>query len=118
MVEARKDFAAGKIDDAEKKAYRAQKMHGPYGVFDFGDRPQKLLEEVQRLRQVRNLPSPSPSATDNKDAPAAKDLPRTAPPSESALAQNANKNRAIVMVRAARELERQGQAAGGFTKGE
>ena len=39
MAEARKLFTQGNYEEAEHKAYHAQRLHGPYGVFDFGDRP-------------------------------------------------------------------------------
>ena len=33
-----------------RQAYRAQKLHGPYGIWDLGDRPEKLLADAQALR--------------------------------------------------------------------
>jgi type II secretory pathway component GspD/PulD (secretin) len=102
MAEARKLFAAGQIDDAEKLAFKAKQMHGPYGVFDFGDRPDKLLEDIQRTRQAKGLTAPKDNVTvAPKDGPGI----GVAPP----VGVNfANKNRAVVMLREAAELERQG----------
>jgi type II secretory pathway component GspD/PulD (secretin) len=105
MADARKLFATGQYEEAEKKAYLAKKMHGPYGVFDFGDRPDKLLEEIQRARPTKgpSVNGDQIAKKDNKVEPN-KDVPPTTLPAEAIAA----KNRAIVMVREARELERQG----------
>jgi type II secretory pathway component GspD/PulD (secretin) len=107
MVDARKLFTAGDIDEAEKKAYLAQKYHGPYGVFEFGDRPQKLLEECQRAKQARGPSNPS-NPSDNAITPKDTNIAKNLPPFDVRVPsiQNADKNRAIVMVREARELER------------
>lgn len=103
MVEARQALTQGNLDDAEKKAYRAQQLHGPYGVFDFGDRPNNLLQEINRARLARGTTPPANDKQIANHTPA-KGVPFEMPAS----VHNANKNRAIVMVREARELERQG----------
>src|SRR5205807_1353257 len=107
LVEARKALAAGNLDDAEKKAYKAQQLHGPYGALDFGDRPAKLLDEV-KLAKARE---PNSKEIARKDPPGV--LPRDDKTASAAPAgvQSANKNRAIVIVREARELERKGMLA-------
>ncbi len=53
LIEAHKLFAQGNIDEAKKKAWRAQELHGAYSPFDFGDRPQKLLIEISKAETVR-----------------------------------------------------------------
>ncbi|MBI3822124.1 MAG: hypothetical protein HY289_05520 [Planctomycetes bacterium] len=107
LVEARKLLAAGSFDEAEKKAYKAQQLHGPYGVFDFGDRPTKLIEEINRAKLAKGPSNPNDKQITRKDDPNAKKvgIPFDPPAADS----SANKNRAVVMVREARELERQGQ---------
>ena len=50
MTDARKLFAAGNIQEAKQKASNAQRLHGPYTIWDLGDRPQKLLEEIAPRR--------------------------------------------------------------------
>jgi type II secretory pathway component GspD/PulD (secretin)/tetratricopeptide (TPR) repeat protein len=50
MVEARRCFDQGRLDDAESLAYRAERLHGPYGVIEMGDKPQKLLGDIQTAR--------------------------------------------------------------------
>lgn len=109
MVEARTLFAKGSVEEAETKAYKAKQLHGPYGVFDFGDRPDKLLEEINRVKSARGPDKTSPFDP-KKDAQQAKENPnKFVPPVDvPAGIQIANKNRAIVMLREARELERQG----------
>lgn len=101
MADARKLYVQGSLDEAEKKAYKAKQLHGPYGVFDFGDRPDKLLEEIGKAKLTR---APQP-----KDQPIAKDLPKPVGiPFETPKISSENKNRAIMMVGQARELERRG----------
>jgi hypothetical protein len=124
MIEARKLLAQGDIDNAEKKAYKAQQLHGPYGVFDFGDRPNKLLEEINRAKLAKGPSNPPDKQIVPNDKSRSQTDPRSQTPfgngasnktgtsfEVSAGIQNANKNRAIVMVREARELERQGMLA-------
>jgi len=61
LGDARKLFNDQKYDEAESLAYRAERLHGPYGTFELGDRPMKLLADIQTARaKVRkpNLPPP------------------------------------------------------------
>lgn len=113
MAEARKLYVDGKYDDAERKAYLAQKLHGPYGVFDFGDRPNKLIDEIQHTRKAKGIApmkKEEPQVARNEKGDPNKVIPPP-PPTMPAEMMNANKNRAMVMVREARELERQGMLA-------
>jgi type II secretory pathway component GspD/PulD (secretin) len=108
LVEARKLMAQGKLDEAEKDTYKAKQLHGPYGVFDFGDRPDKLLEEIAKAKQAKARENPAPKDAP-KDSAVAKNAPKfTPPPDLPPGIQSANKNRAIVMIREGRELERKG----------
>jgi type II secretory pathway component GspD/PulD (secretin) len=67
MIDARKLFEAGKYDDAEKLAYKASKLHGQYSMWDFSERPDKLLAEIQtakeKARKAKLPPPPSTGAT-------------------------------------------------------
>src|SRR5208337_2742397 len=47
MAEARKLYEQGKYDEAKKKAYQAETLHGIYSVWDFTDRPQRLIAEIE-----------------------------------------------------------------------
>lgn len=50
LAEARRAFEQGRLDDAESQAYRAERLHGPFSILDVGDKPQKLLGEIQTAR--------------------------------------------------------------------
>jgi general secretion pathway protein D len=50
LTDARKLMQQGAYADAERAAYRAQKLHGPYSVWDFGDRPSKVLADLETAR--------------------------------------------------------------------
>ncbi|MCS6850562.1 MAG: hypothetical protein NZ700_05260 [Gemmataceae bacterium] len=81
LAEARRDLEKGNLDEAEKKALRAKRLHGEYSIWHFGDRPDKVLAEVEAIR-ARNrktkLPPPPGSVVakaDRKPAP-------TSPPTD------------------------------------
>ncbi|MFO0807111.1 MAG: hypothetical protein U0746_00645 [Gemmataceae bacterium] len=60
LADARKAYDAGKLDDAEKLAYKASNLHGPYSVWDLSERPEKLIAEVQTAKdKQRKLKVPS-----------------------------------------------------------
>ena len=80
MVEARKSYAAGNLDEAEKKAYQAQQLHGPYGVFDFGERPARLLEEVRVAKLAKAKDNPAEPAGSPRKIPTPGRTPRSAFP--------------------------------------
>lgn len=50
LTEARKAFQEKDYETAKTLAYKAQKLHGVYPVYDFGDRPSKLLGEIETAR--------------------------------------------------------------------
>ncbi len=47
LAEARRSYEDGDYDKASKLAFQAQQMHGPYSIWDLGDRPNKLIDEIQ-----------------------------------------------------------------------
>jgi type II secretory pathway component GspD/PulD (secretin) len=64
LAEARRRYDKRDYDAAEKLAYEAQTKHGQYSVLDFGDRPNKLLADVQAARQRdRRIKLPDPPTT-------------------------------------------------------
>jgi type II secretory pathway component GspD/PulD (secretin) len=70
LAEARHRFEKRDYDGAEKLAYEAQTKHGPYSVWDLGDRPNKLLADVQAARQKArriDLPAPPTKQTEVAD---------------------------------------------------
>src|SRR5262249_46331274 len=50
LAEARKLYEQGEYDKAAREAYRAEKLHGPYSWWDLGDRPEKLIAEIETKR--------------------------------------------------------------------
>src|SRR5262249_34902774 len=83
LADARKAFERGRLDEADKPAYKASTLHGPYSVGDLSERPEKLTAEVaaakekQRKLKVPAVPGSTAVATnkpgDKKtDAPAPK----------------------------------------------
>jgi type II secretory pathway component GspD/PulD (secretin)/tetratricopeptide (TPR) repeat protein len=91
MADARRLYEQGKLDDAEKLAYKAQKLHGPYSMWEFGDKPDTLIADVRTARdKARKTKVPPPSNT----APAATavaahkpDAAKTAAPATPAVKQ-------------------------------
>ena len=54
LADARKLFEQGNLPEAERQAHRAERLHGPYSMWELGDRPQKLLvPEYERPRRTR-----------------------------------------------------------------
>ncbi|MFL5243983.1 MAG: type II secretion system protein GspD [Gemmataceae bacterium] len=50
LTDARKLFEKGDLESATQATYRAEKLHGPYSIWDMGDRPQKLRGEIETAR--------------------------------------------------------------------
>jgi type II secretory pathway component GspD/PulD (secretin) len=50
LKDARQAFENGDLDRATSLAYRAQQLHGPYYIWELGDRPTKLLADIQAER--------------------------------------------------------------------
>jgi hypothetical protein len=84
LGDARKLFNEQKLDEAESLAYRAERLHGPYGTFELGDRPTKLLADIQTARSKARKPSLPPAPvivkSGDKDKAAAKAPPATTRP--------------------------------------
>lgn len=63
LASARKLFEQGKYSDARSMAYKASTLHGAYAMWDFGDRPDKLISEIDaaeaKSRKVKVPASPS-----------------------------------------------------------
>ncbi|HZT81403.1 MAG TPA: hypothetical protein VFA26_14330, partial [Gemmataceae bacterium] len=71
LAEARKMLDRNDLSGAERAAWRAEKLHGPYDIWDLGDRPQKVLADVQaaKARQRRTPVPPAPGALARNDRP-------------------------------------------------
>jgi type II secretory pathway component GspD/PulD (secretin) len=69
LAEARRRFEKKDYDGAEKLAFEARTKHGPYSIWDLGDRPDKVLADLQAARQrERRLKLPEPPNTPNQVA--------------------------------------------------
>jgi len=74
LEEARKQYAQGNLKEAESLAHRAERLHGPYSIWDLSDRPQKLIAEIDvtkaKSREGKLPPLPADLAKKNADNPA------------------------------------------------
>jgi type II secretory pathway component GspD/PulD (secretin) len=50
LADARRLYEEGKYDDASKAAYRAQKLHGAYNIWELGDRPERVLADIDTAK--------------------------------------------------------------------
>jgi type II secretory pathway component GspD/PulD (secretin) len=124
LAEARKLFVKGQYDEAKRDAWKAEKLHGPYGVLDFGERPQRLLAEIARAESAqaqiaRAEAAKAPNAKTESGNPAApqKVVPQIAkkdnspPPPDLAKVDPlvAAQAKAVALIGEARVLEQRGQ---------
>jgi hypothetical protein len=74
LAEGRKLLAAGDIPGASNAAYKAQILRGPASAWEWGDRPEKLLADIeaQQAKSQKPLPAAPPPTTVK---PAAAPLP-------------------------------------------
>ena len=83
LADARRQFAQGNLVEAEKLANRAERLHGPYGVMEMGDRPQKLLAEIETTRarnHISRVPTAQVAAKDNPPAAGSPTAPQAQAP--------------------------------------
>jgi type II secretory pathway component GspD/PulD (secretin) len=69
LAKARQLLGQGDLDNAAKAAFLAQKLHGPYTVWDLSDRPSKVLAEIDTAR-ARQKKMAGASTTVVKETPA------------------------------------------------
>jgi type II secretory pathway component GspD/PulD (secretin) len=70
LAEARRRLEKKDYGGAEKLAWEAASKHGPYSMWDLGDRPNKLLAEIEAARQKERrvkLPDPPKTPRDAAD---------------------------------------------------
>jgi type II secretory pathway component GspD/PulD (secretin) len=68
LAEARRLYDKGDYAAAEQKALRAKTLHGPYNVWEFGDRPDKVLADIQAAREKKQKPKLPPAPLAAKPA--------------------------------------------------
>jgi type II secretory pathway component GspD/PulD (secretin) len=71
LADGRKLYEKGDYDGAKRLAFKAQKLHGPYSIWDLGDRPSKLLSDVQTAQAKARKTALPPPAIVKKDTPPA-----------------------------------------------
>jgi type II secretory pathway component GspD/PulD (secretin) len=137
LADGRKQLAQGRYKEARACAWQAEKLHGPYSVWDFGDRPQRLLAEIEKAERERpqaarppqegapltpndprqsrnNLTGPdakqSPYAQNQTAKPAPQQSPNLAPQRPNEVAGNPllAKQRALALLAEARGLQKKG----------
>ena len=68
LAEGRKLLEKGDWEGAQRAAYHAQKLHGPYQFYEMGDRPDKLLADAQVVRNQPHKPDSAVAKKDDKQA--------------------------------------------------
>src|SRR5262249_7072175 len=71
LADARKSLEGGDLENAKKLAYQAQKLHGDYAWWEMGDRPSRLMAEIETAEHKRGGPQPSQGSTDIAHQPPA-----------------------------------------------
>ncbi len=61
LAEARRLYEQGDYEAADRAAYRAESLHGPYNVWELGDRPSKLHADIQAAREKNFKPKLPPA---------------------------------------------------------
>ena len=56
IADARKAYEAGDYEQASRLAYKAKQLRGPSSIFDFGDRPESLLAEINKAQLRKGKP--------------------------------------------------------------
>lgn len=117
LTEARTLYQAGNYHEAKVKAWQAQKLHGARSIWDLGDRPEKLLDEIHRaeLKFKGNPPpklDPGSSGIRSSDPSTIAKGPHVpgkggAPASVASI----ERQKAIALLAEARDLQRRGQLA-------
>src|SRR5262249_45889190 len=97
LADARKLFTNGLLKEAKAKAYQAQQLHGPYGIWELGDRPARLLAEHEQAESKQRQGAAGPASNPGGSA---KNNPAGAA---------SDKQRAQGLVAEARRLEQQGR---------
>jgi type II secretory pathway component GspD/PulD (secretin) len=115
LVRARQLYNQGKLKEAEDLSYQAEKLHGDYGLWDFGDRPDKLRNDIlaAKIKQRTDLVPPPVGAegprqtvVQAKSPPALPDTP-PAPPSGKSVEQVQARQKVLMLLGQARQLQAQ-----------
>jgi type II secretory pathway component GspD/PulD (secretin)/tetratricopeptide (TPR) repeat protein len=89
LAEARQLFKQGELEEAKALAERADRLHGPYSMWDLGDRPRNLLGDIRVAEAKMGQPHRP------KD-PLVKDNPKNPPPASMAHMEAKQKAQALL----------------------
>jgi type II secretory pathway component GspD/PulD (secretin)/tetratricopeptide (TPR) repeat protein len=67
---------AANLERAKSLALQAERLHGPYSMWDFGDRPSKLLSDVDSARAKLKTTAVARQQTNQRDSAVAKTDPK------------------------------------------
>jgi type II secretory pathway component GspD/PulD (secretin) len=81
LAEGRRLLETGDLEGANKCAYKAETLHGPYSIMELGDRPHKLQADVQVALEKRRK---SNAATVSTGKPQSNQVAATATPPKPA----------------------------------
>jgi type II secretory pathway component GspD/PulD (secretin) len=87
LVQARRLYEKGDYAAAEQKALRAKTLHGPYSMWELGDRPDKVLSDLQAAREKKQKPTLPPQMQARK-AGNKSGAPATGPQTDPAAQEN------------------------------
>lgn len=80
------EVRAAELDKAKSMALQAAQLHGPYGMFDLGDRPQSLIKDIDAARAKLNVARrPDPKKKLEDGLATAKNDPNVKPAGNSLL---------------------------------
>jgi type II secretory pathway component GspD/PulD (secretin) len=123
LAEARKALANGDCEEARAKAWKAKQLHGPYNVWELGDRPEKLLADVDvALKAKKQSPANDTSVASNNRSPSGggpaspKSSAGDGPPAPMSMAAMADRQRAQILLEEARNLQKQGKLTEAYAK--
>ncbi len=98
------------LTTAEEKARQAGKLHGPYSVWDFGDRPEEVIADCRKIKDKERLSAPKTADSQTADARTGKKpTPDAAKPvvrdPKAPVNDAANKARAVALIKEASALK-------------
>jgi type II secretory pathway component GspD/PulD (secretin) len=78
---------AAHIDSALQMARRADSLHGPSSAWDFGDKPEKLVKDLEAMRAKMKLPAPPTTVATAPSAGVRPAVATTKPGADSGVVQ-------------------------------
>jgi type II secretory pathway component GspD/PulD (secretin) len=112
LAQARLLFQKNQLDDAERLAQKADRLHGPYGVLEVGDRPSRLMAEIEAARAKLRLGNVAATGTGTDARATAPVTPAgyaaTGHAATADHAIDAHRHKAVGLLREARAMEKAG----------